>query len=109
MNCTPRFTADPSPESTFVGVALAENRVHGQSEDPPEDVVNDQTGARSDFAVPGTGTDLERDLYPHLVASAVMAAVNTATAHHLRTDATEPVARLLTDALRRIAPGLSAP
>ncbi|CDR06430.1 TetR family transcriptional regulator [Streptomyces iranensis] len=56
-----------------------------------------------------TGGDLERDLYPHLVASAVMGAVNTAIAHHLRTDAAVPVRRLLTDALARVAPGLSTP
>ncbi|WP_258408794.1 acyl-CoA-like ligand-binding transcription factor, partial [Streptomyces hygroscopicus] len=56
-----------------------------------------------------TGGDLDHDLYPHLVASAVMAAVNTAIAHHLRTDPPVPVDRLLTDALARIAAGLSTP
>ncbi|MGV9849112.1 acyl-CoA-like ligand-binding transcription factor [Streptomyces sp. NPDC003442] len=56
-----------------------------------------------------TGGDLEQDLYPHLVASAVMGAVNTAIAHHLRTDAAVPVRRLLTDALAQIAAGLSTP
>ncbi|AGP54923.1 TetR family transcriptional regulator [Streptomyces rapamycinicus] len=56
-----------------------------------------------------TGGDPERDLYPHLVASAVMGAVNTAIAHHLRTEGTVPVSRLLTDALARIAAGLSTP
>ncbi|MFF3074229.1 TetR family transcriptional regulator [Kitasatospora sp. NPDC057904] len=56
-----------------------------------------------------TGTDLEQDLYPHLVASAVMAATNTAMAHHLRTDPPVPVEHLLTDALARIAAGLPTP
>ncbi|MGW2408168.1 acyl-CoA-like ligand-binding transcription factor [Streptomyces sp. NPDC001739] len=56
-----------------------------------------------------TGTDLRQDLYPHLVASAVVAAINTATAHHLRTDPPVPVSRLLADALTRFAAGLSAP
>lgn len=56
-----------------------------------------------------TGTDLQQDLYPHLVASAVVAAINTATAHHLRTDPPVPVSRLLADALTRVATGLSAP
>ncbi|MGW7688618.1 acyl-CoA-like ligand-binding transcription factor [Streptomyces asiaticus] len=56
-----------------------------------------------------TGSDPEQDLYPHLVASAVMGAVNTAIAHHLRTGGAMPVSRLLTDALARIAAGLSTP
>ncbi|MFD8457155.1 acyl-CoA-like ligand-binding transcription factor [Streptomyces antimycoticus] len=56
-----------------------------------------------------TGGDAEQDLYPHLVASAVMGAVNTAIVHSLRTDPTVPVRDLLTDALARIAAGLSTP
>ncbi|MFD8816320.1 TetR family transcriptional regulator [Streptomyces sp. NPDC059627] len=56
-----------------------------------------------------TGTDLKQDLYPHLVASAVVAAINTAMAHHLRTDPPVPVVRLLADALTRVAAGLSTP
>ncbi|MEU9454569.1 TetR family transcriptional regulator [Streptomyces sp. NPDC048277] len=56
-----------------------------------------------------TGTDLKQDLYPHLVASAVMAATNTAMAHHLRADPPVPVGRLLTDALAQIAAGLPTP
>jgi AcrR family transcriptional regulator len=56
-----------------------------------------------------TGTDLKQDLYPHLVASAVVAAINTAMAHHLRTDPPAPVGRLLADALIRLAAGLSTP
>ncbi|GLY63413.1 TetR family transcriptional regulator [Amycolatopsis taiwanensis] len=56
-----------------------------------------------------TGTDLEQDLYPHLVASAVVAATNTAMAHHLRTDRPVPVERLLADALARVAAGLAKP
>jgi AcrR family transcriptional regulator len=56
-----------------------------------------------------TGTDLKQDLYPHLVASAVVAAMNTAIAHHLRTDPPVPVGRLLADALARITAGLPIP
>jgi AcrR family transcriptional regulator len=54
-----------------------------------------------------TGTDPKQDLYPHLVASTVVAATNTAMAHHLRTDPPVPVGRLLADALARVAAGLS--
>ncbi|MFH8982403.1 acyl-CoA-like ligand-binding transcription factor [Streptomyces varsoviensis] len=56
-----------------------------------------------------TGTDLANDLYPHLVAAAVVAAINTAMAHYLRTDPPVPVRRLLADALARIAAGLPTP
>ncbi|MEU2792863.1 TetR family transcriptional regulator [Streptomyces sp. NPDC007100] len=56
-----------------------------------------------------TGTDLEQDLYPHLVASAVMAAINTAMAHHLRTEPPVPAGRLLAEALVRITAGLPTP
>ncbi|MEV8631218.1 TetR family transcriptional regulator [Streptosporangium sp. NPDC051023] len=56
-----------------------------------------------------TGTDLNQDLYPHLVASLVVAATNTVMAHHLRTNSSVPVERLLADALARIAAGLPTP
>jgi AcrR family transcriptional regulator len=56
-----------------------------------------------------TGTGLKQDLYPHLVASAVMSATNAAMAHHLRTDPPVPVKRLLADALAQITAGLPAP
>ncbi|MEV4642103.1 TetR family transcriptional regulator [Actinoplanes sp. NPDC049548] len=56
-----------------------------------------------------TGTDLARDLYPHLVAAAVLAASSTATAHFLRTDPPVPVNRLLTEAFALVAAGLPAP
>jgi AcrR family transcriptional regulator len=56
-----------------------------------------------------TGTDPGRDLYPNLVAAAVLAAVTTAMAHHLRTDPPVPVDRLLADALGRLAAGLPTP
>ncbi|GAB3568159.1 TetR family transcriptional regulator [Amycolatopsis endophytica] len=52
-----------------------------------------------------TGTSLDRDLYPHLVAAAVVAAVNTAIGHHLRTE--RPVADLLAEALSQVAAGLT--
>lgn len=56
-----------------------------------------------------TGTDLKQDLYPHLVAAAVVAATNAAVAHYLRTDPPVPVERLLTDAFAQIAAGLPIP
>ncbi|MEU5029946.1 TetR family transcriptional regulator [Streptomyces milbemycinicus] len=56
-----------------------------------------------------TGIDPQQDLYPHLVASAVMAATNAAMTHHLRTDPPMPMSRLLTDAFTLIAAGLPTP
>ncbi|MEV4559297.1 TetR family transcriptional regulator [Kitasatospora sp. NPDC049285] len=56
-----------------------------------------------------TGADLRRDLHPHLVASAVMAATNTAVAHHLRTDPPVAVPDLLADALAQFEAGLATP
>ncbi|MEU7901529.1 TetR family transcriptional regulator [Actinoplanes sp. NPDC049118] len=56
-----------------------------------------------------TGTDLEKDLYPHLVAAAVTAANNVAQAHFLRSGGTVSMEALLTEALGRIAAGLPAP
>ncbi|MEU0513961.1 TetR family transcriptional regulator [Amycolatopsis sp. NPDC006125] len=50
-----------------------------------------------------TGASLERDLHPHLVAAAVVAAVHTAIGHHLRTN--RPVADLLTEAFDLLSAG----
>jgi AcrR family transcriptional regulator len=56
-----------------------------------------------------TGTDVNRDLYPNLVAAAVMAASNVAMQHWLRADAPVPMDRLLTEALAQFAAGLPTP
>jgi AcrR family transcriptional regulator len=56
-----------------------------------------------------TGTDVDRDLYPRLVATAVMGATNVAMQQWLRTEATADMGALLTDALRQIASGLPPP
>ncbi|MGA5761726.1 TetR family transcriptional regulator [Nonomuraea bangladeshensis] len=56
-----------------------------------------------------TGTDLDRDLYPHLVAGAVGSAV-LATIHlWLHGDAPAPFPELLRDALGQVAAGLPTP
>jgi AcrR family transcriptional regulator len=56
-----------------------------------------------------TGADADRDLYPNLVAAAVMAATNVAMQHWLRTEATADVGKLLTEALAQLAAGLPPP
>ncbi len=56
-----------------------------------------------------TGTDLRRELYPHLVAAAVMAAINAVIAYQFRTEQQRPMGELLAEALTRIAAGLPNP
>lgn len=56
-----------------------------------------------------TGTDLHKDLYPHLVAATVLAATNVAQAAFLRADSPRTMQDLLTEALDRLAAGLPAP
>ncbi|MER7011399.1 TetR family transcriptional regulator [Saccharopolyspora sp. NPDC000359] len=56
-----------------------------------------------------TGTDVERDLYPKLVAAAVGAAMTTAIGHWLHASEPVPMAPLLRDALHQLATGLPTP
>lgn len=68
--------------------------------------------AEAEFAVviaERTGTDVDRDLYPRLVATAAGAAIEVATDQWLRADPPVPIAPLVRDALRQIAAGLPAP
>ncbi|TDD91422.1 TetR family transcriptional regulator [Actinomadura darangshiensis] len=56
-----------------------------------------------------TGTDIDRDLFPRLVAAAVAAAVHVATDQWLRTDPPAPLTPLLREALGQLAAGLPIP
>ena len=56
-----------------------------------------------------TGTDVDRDLYPRLVAASIMAAINVATQLWLGGGATADMGALLTESLRQIAAGLPPP
>ncbi|MFI7131909.1 TetR family transcriptional regulator [Nonomuraea sp. NPDC050153] len=56
-----------------------------------------------------TGTDLDRDLYPRLVAGTVSAAITASTDLWLRIDPPKPYGELLRDALDQVAKGLPAP
>jgi hypothetical protein len=55
------------------------------------------------------GTDVDRDLYPRLLAGVVGAGSGTAVGHWLRSDPDGPVLPLLRDALDRIRAGLPSP
>lgn len=56
-----------------------------------------------------TGTDVERDMYPRLVASAVGSAISVATEQWLRADPPVPLKPLMHEALRQLAAGLPPP
>lgn len=56
-----------------------------------------------------TGTDVDRDLYPNLVAAVVMAAANVITRRSMRTDPPADVRRLTVEALTQLAAGLPIP
>jgi len=56
-----------------------------------------------------TGTDLDGELYPRLVAAAVLAAINVVMSHWLRGGAKDDIGALLIDALRQTAAGLPPP
>jgi AcrR family transcriptional regulator len=74
--------------------------------------VNANVVAAAEFAsaiAERTGTDVTRDLYPQLMAAAVGAAINTATAHWLRADPPVPMDTLLRNALEQLAAGLPVP
>jgi AcrR family transcriptional regulator len=52
------------------------------------------------------GADLEHDLYPRLVAAAVISATRVTIEHWLRTESELPFPPVLRDALQRVAAGL---
>jgi AcrR family transcriptional regulator len=56
-----------------------------------------------------TGTDADRDLYPRLVAAAVIAANNVCQQQFIRTGAATDMSKLLTEALAQFAAGLPEP
>ena len=73
-----------------------------------------RAGVQADSELAGavaerTGTDVERDLYPRLVAAAVTSAVHVATDQWLRADPPVPLVPLLAQALRQLAAGLPDP
>jgi AcrR family transcriptional regulator len=76
------------------------------------DLLRATVQAQADFAAAvadRTGTDLRKDMYPHLVAAAVMAATEVVQTHSLRVEPRVPMSRLLTEALAQLAAGLPAP
>lgn len=56
-----------------------------------------------------TGTDVDNDMYPWLVAAALTAVTNVAQQKFIRGGAADDMAALLTEALAQVAAGLPAP
>ncbi|RKT19741.1 TetR family transcriptional regulator [Streptomyces sp. 1114.5] len=56
-----------------------------------------------------TGTDADRDLYPKLVASAALSALQVANEHYLTADPVVPFLPVFTEALRQLTAGLPDP
>jgi AcrR family transcriptional regulator len=52
------------------------------------------------------GADVEHDLYPRLVAAAVIGVTRVTIGHWLRTESDRPFPQVLRDVLRRVAAGL---
>jgi AcrR family transcriptional regulator len=55
------------------------------------------------------GADIEHDIYPRLVAGAVLSATRVAMEHWTRTEFEQPLSVVLRDALGRVAAGLPHP
>ncbi|MFE4392925.1 MULTISPECIES: acyl-CoA-like ligand-binding transcription factor [Streptomycetaceae] len=76
------------------------------------ELLRDSAGVRRELAAAvaaRTGTDADRDLYPNLVASAALSALQAANEHYLAADPVVPFQPLLTEALRQLAAGLPDP
>jgi AcrR family transcriptional regulator len=106
---------DPGPETTAHSVTDHQQWVAGVRVMLAEPTLQGEflrAGALAEAEIAAavaerTSTDVDRDLYPRLVASAVMAASNVAMQHWLRAE--QPLEQLLTEALAQLAAGLPRP
>lgn len=96
----------PSPEWA-AGVRLMTSEPALQAEMVRVAVVAER--ALAEAVAERTGTDLDRDLYPSLVAGAVSAAIAAATGLWVRLDPPTSMRGLLRDALSQLAAGLPEP
>jgi AcrR family transcriptional regulator len=106
------FAADVEPDRAWVAKAqLIKNTPALRVEQLRSDTFV-QAGLAAEIAA-RTGTDARRDLYPDLVASAVIGATRTALAHWLDADPPAspptPLGELVDHALAQLANGLPAP
>jgi AcrR family transcriptional regulator len=105
----PEVTAHPRPdrEQWTTGV-----RAMMQAPSLQAEMLRAGTLAEADIAAAiadRTGTDVERDLYPRLVAAAVMAAQNICQERFIKSGGTVEMGQLLTEALNQFAAGLPQP
>jgi AcrR family transcriptional regulator len=106
-----RFAADDSgqPRDDRWGeglrLVLAQPALHGE-------VLRADATAQAELAkavAERTGTDVDRDVYPKLVAAAVGAATTVAVEHALRADPPVPLDTVLRDVLDQLSAGLPTP
>ena len=104
----PFADADSSPDPQWtagIRLLLAEPALQGE-------LMKAGADARRAFAAAvaeRTGTDADRDLYPNLVAAAVLAAQQAASDQWLRTEPTVPLLPLVREALDLLLAGLPDP
>jgi AcrR family transcriptional regulator len=104
-----RFAGDGQPRDDRWGEGLrqvlAQPALHGE-------VLRADAIAQAELAkaiAERTGTDVDRDVYPKLVAAAVGAATTVAVQHAMHADPPVPFETLLRDVLGRLSAGLPTP
>jgi AcrR family transcriptional regulator len=108
----PEVTANPRPDLETREKWVAGLRVMVQSPALQAEMLRAGALAEDEIAAAvaaRTGTDVDRDLYPRLVAAAVTAAQNVAQQQFMRSDASADMGALLTEALAQLAAGLPPP
>jgi AcrR family transcriptional regulator len=105
----PEITAHPRPdrEQWVVGIKAMMQSPSLQAEMLRAGVLAEAEIAAAVAA--RTGTDADRDLYPRLVAAALMAATNVCQQQFIRGGAATDMKDLLTEALTQLAAGLPEP
>jgi AcrR family transcriptional regulator len=102
----PREETEPDPARTqALMLVLAHPAVQGE-------ILNAGAAAQAELAraiAERTGTDVDRDLYPNLVAAAVNAATGAAVFHCLKARQPTSMGSVLADALAQLALGLPVP
>lgn len=105
----PEVTAHPRPDREQWTVGI---RAMMQAPSLQAEMLRAGTLAEADIAAAvaaRTGTDVEHDLYPRLVAAAVIAAQNVCQERFIKSGGKVDMARLLTEALSLFAAGLPEP
>jgi AcrR family transcriptional regulator len=109
LHAGPEVTAHPRPDREQWVAGLT-----AMMQSPSLQAEMVRAGVRAEVEIAAavaarTGTDIDRDLYPRLVASAVMGAFNVCQQHFIRSTERTDIKQLLSDALSQLAAGLPEP